>query len=241
MPPFEALQRELGYTFRESGLLRTALTHRSHSSPHNERLEFLGDSLLNCVIADQLYLRFPESPEGDLSRQRALLVRQDALHKLALQLKLGEHLLLGEGELKSGGHQRPSILADALEAIFGAIFLDSDFVACAEVIKRLYGDEAFRELPSGQQMKDAKTRLQERLQSQRIALPQYLLLGTTGEAHAQCFEMACDIPSLRLRTTGSGTSRRLAEQAAAEAALTRLENTPTPTIRHKKGKQHAGK
>lgn len=243
MPRFEALQRELGYTFRDPGLLRTALTHRSHSSPHNERLEFLGDSLLNCVVADQLYQRFPDLPEGNLSRLRAHLVRQDALHRVALQTGLGEHLLLGEGELKSGGHQRPSILADAMEALFGAIYLDAGFTACATVINRLYS-EAFDELPTGHSMKDAKTRLQEWLQGKRLPLPVYVLVNTHGEAHAQRFEVACEVLPLHLRASGSGTSRRLAEQAAAEAVLVRLETeivSANATTRNKSGRNHAGK
>lgn len=242
MSRFEVLQRDLGHAFHDTGLLRTALTHRSHSSPHNERLEFLGDSLLNCVVADQLYQRFPDLPEGNLSRLRAHLVRQDGLHRLALQIHLGDHLLLGEGELKSGGHQRPSILADAMEAVFGAIYLDAGFAVCGAVINRLYGD-AFDELPTGHSMKDAKTRLQEWLQGKRLPLPAYVLVNTRGEAHAQRFEVACEVLTLHLRATGSGTSRRLAEQAAAEAVLSRLDGDALATapMRNKPGKNHAGK
>lgn len=215
------LEQALGHPFSDSSLLQTALTHRSHSSPHNERLEFLGDSILNGVIARQLFDRFPDVPEGDLSRLRANLVRQDSLHQLALSLSLGKYLRLGEGELKSGGSQRPSILADALEALFGAIWLDAGFDAASAVIGRLYGDMLCAIVP-GQPMKDAKTRLQEYLQGKRLPLPKYSLTATEGEAHAQLFRIACEIDALRIRTEGSGGSRRAAEQMAAERALERL-------------------
>lgn len=216
------LEQALGYQFQHATLLQTALTHRSHSSPHNERLEFLGDSVLNGVIARQLYDRFPELPEGDLSRLRANLVRQDSLHQLALKLTLGQFLYLGEGELRSGGAQRPSILADAVEAIFGAIWLDAGFEAAAAVIARLYADMLQAIVP-GKPAKDAKTRLQEYLQGRRLNLPKYLLIATEGEAHAQQFRVACDIAPLALRTEGQGSSRRAAEQMAAERALERLQ------------------
>ena len=215
------LEQALGHPFSDSSLLQTALTHRSHSSPHNERLEFLGDSILNGVIARQLFDRFPDVPEGDLSRLRANLVRQDSLHQLALSLSLGKYLRLGEGELKSGGSQRPSILADALEALFGAIWLDAGFDAASAVIGRLYGDMLGAIVP-GQPMKDAKTLLQEYLQGKRLPLPKYSLTATEGEAHAQLFRIACEIDALKIRTEGSGGSRRAAEQMAAERALERL-------------------
>lgn len=218
----QLLERSIGHTFSNSSLLQTALTHRSHSSPHNERLEFLGDSILNGVIARQLFDRFPEMPEGDLSRLRANLVRQDSLHQLALSLSLGKSLRLGEGELKSGGSQRPSILADSLEALFGAIWLDAGYDAASGVIVRLYADLLTAIIP-GQPIKDAKTRLQEVLQSKRLPLPKYSLIGTAGEAHAQQFKIACEIDSLRIRTEGSGGSRRAAEQMAAECALERMQ------------------
>lgn len=216
------IERTLGHSFSDSSLLQTALTHRSHSSPHNERLEFLGDSILNGVIARQLYDRFPDLPEGDLSRLRANLVRQDSLHQLALTLSLGQYLRLGEGELKSGGSQRPSILADAVEALFGAIWLDAGFEAASAVIERLYKDMLGAIVP-GRPMKDAKTRLQEYLQGKRLPLPKYALTATEGEAHAQQFRIACEIEALKLRTEGSGGSRRAAEQMAAERALERLQ------------------
>jgi ribonuclease-3 len=218
------LELALGHQFADPSLLLTALTHRSHSSPHNERLEFLGDSILNGVIARQLYDRFPNVPEGDLTRLRANLVRQDSLHQLALKLSLGAILRLGEGELKSGGSQRPSILADALEALFGAIWLDAGYDTASAAIVRLYGDMLTAIVP-GQPIKDAKTRLQEYLQGRRLPLPRYSLSGTDGEAHAQHFKMACEIDALSIRTEGSGGSRRAAEQMAAQSALERLHQS----------------
>lgn len=215
---FAKLQQSIGHEFSDTTLLKNALTHRSHSANHNERLEFLGDGILNCVIAHQLYLGYPSLPEGDLSRLRALLVCQDMLHQLAQALCLGDYLLLGEGELRSGGHRRPSILADALEAILGAIYLDAGFEKVSGVVVKLFAPH-LKNLPSGQQMKDAKTRLQEWLQARRHPLPKYSLQTTRGEAHAQDFEVVCDIPALKLRTIGNGSSRRMAEQAAAQKAL----------------------
>jgi ribonuclease III len=216
------LEKALGYAFADPGLLQTALTHRSHSTPHNERLEFIGDSVLNCAIALELYRRFPALTEGDMSRLRANLVRQDTLHQIADALSLGTVLRLGEGELKSGGHQRPSILADAVEAIIGAVHLDAGFDAAAALVGRLYAERLAAIVP-GQQIKDPKTRLQEYLQGRRLALPKYALLDTSGEAHAQSFRVACEIPALRLTTEGVGASRRAAEQMAAEKALETLK------------------
>ncbi|SBT04326.1 RNase III [Candidatus Accumulibacter aalborgensis] len=218
------LEQGLGYQFRDRALLQTALTHRSHSSPHNERLEFLGDAILNAVIAHRLFERFPLLPEGDLSRLRAHLVRQDSLHQQALALSLGNFLRLGDGEQRSGGQQRPSILADTLEALFGALWLDAGFAAAAEVITRLY-EGMLNQLVPGQGTKDAKTRLQEYLQGRRLALPQYALAGTEGEAHAQQFTVACVIDILHVRTEGCGGSRRAAEQMAAERALETLDKS----------------
>lgn len=216
------LEQAIGHSFSDAFLLQTALTHRSHSSPHNERLEFLGDSILNAVVAHQLFIRFPDVPEGDLSRLRANLVRQDSLHQLALSLTLGNYLRLGEGELKSGGVHRPSILADALEAIFGAVWLDAGFDAANQVIAGLYA-QMLNAIVPGQPIKDAKTRLQEYLQGKRLPLPKYLLTATEGEAHAQQFKVACEIERLRIRTEGQGGSRRAAEQIAAEEALKVLQ------------------
>lgn len=216
------LRQALGHVFADEGLFQTALTHRSHSAQHNERLEFIGDSVLNCAVAVHLYRRFPLLPEGDLSRLRAHLVCQDSLLKLAQSLGLGDLLRLGEGELRSGGQQRPSILADALEAIIGAIYLDAGFDAAAAVIEHLYSD-LFDALLPAQTLKDAKTRLQEWLQSRKKPLPRYTVQETTGAAHDQRFQVSCELDTLGVRTLGTGTSRRLAEQAAADDALKLLE------------------
>ena len=216
------LEKAIGYTFADSSLLQTALTHRSHSSPHNERLEFIGDSVLNCAIALELYRRFPDFTEGEMSRVRANLVRQETLHQIADSLSLGEALRLGEGELKSGGHRRPSILADAVEAIIGAVQLDAGFDQAAVMVAHLYESRLVAIVP-GQQIKDPKTQLQEYLQARRLALPHYSLMDTSGEAHAQNFRVACDVAALRLHTEGSGQSRRAAEQMAAERALEKLK------------------
>jgi ribonuclease-3 len=219
---FSALTGTLGYSFSDTALLQTALTHRSFGAPNNERLEFIGDGILNCVIALALYRRYPALAEGDLSRLRANLVRQDALHRLAATMDLGSFLRLGEGELKSGGSQRPSILADAVEALIGAIYLDGGFEAAQSVIARLFLP-LFDELVPGQVGKDAKTRLQEWLQGRKKALPRYQLVEASGAAHDQRFEVACEIDSPSLRTVGQGSSRRLAEQAAADSALKALK------------------
>lgn len=217
-----SLVARLGHDFRDPALLRTALTHRSHSSPHNERLEFLGDSVLSCTIAHMLYERFPQMPEGDLSRLRANLVRKETLHQLALELDLGQFLRLGEGELKSGGHQRPSILADAFEAILGAVYLDGGFAAAQALVSARY-EKLLAAIAPGQPIKDPKTLLQEYLQARRKPLPKYELQNARGEAHAQQFEVVCDISALGLRTQGAGPSRRAAEQEAAQRALERLQ------------------
>ncbi len=217
----QAIARQIGHVFNDQKLLRTALTHRSFGVPNNERLEFLGDGILDCVIAAALFHRFPDLPEGDLSRLRANLVRQDSLHRLAVGLNIGSALRLGEGELKSGGAQRPSILADALEALFGAIYLDAGFNAAYDVVAALYAP-LLDELKPGNVQKDAKTNLQEWLQARKKPLPRYLLLETTGAAHEQRFEVACEIQNPPLRTIGHGQSRRIAEQVAAEKALKEL-------------------
>lgn len=214
----DRLEQRLGHRFADRTLLLTALTHRSHSTPHNERLEFLGDSILDCIIARLLFERFPDLPEGDLSRLRANLVRQDSLHQLALSLSLGDFLRLGDGEIKSGGHQRPSILADALEALLGAVWIDAGFEAVQALVARLYAERLAAIVP-GKAMKDAKTRLQEYLQGRRLPLPKYALLDTAGGGQAQQFKVVCSIDALRVRTEGAGTSRRVAEQMAAEVAL----------------------
>jgi ribonuclease-3 len=212
----------LGYDFRNPDLLRQALTHRSFGAAHNERLEFVGDSLLNCVIALALFEAFPMLAEGELSRLRAHLVNRDSLFALARKLSLHEHLRLGEGELKTGGAQRPSILADALEAVFGAVFLDGGFEAARGAVLRVY-DDVLHELDPLQLLKDPKTRLQEFLQGRRLPLPAYTVKEITGEAHNQTFEVACRIEPLGIEVTGTGPSRRAAEQAAAEAAYARAK------------------
>jgi ribonuclease III len=215
------LQQSIGYRFEQPALLVQALTHRSYGITHNERLEFLGDSVLNCVVAAELCSRFGRAREGELSRLRANLVRQEALHQIAQGLSLGEYLRLGEGELKSGGHSRPSILADALEALFGAVFLDGGFGAARDAILRLYGS-SLAELDPTETGKDAKTLLQELLQARHIALPRYVVVSTHGAAHNQQFEVECVIADLSVRTTGSGASRRIAEQEAARLAYERV-------------------
>ena len=212
------LQRELGYSFSQASLLQQALTHRSHAAPHNERIEFLGDSVLNCCIAHELYQRFPDLREGELSRVRAHLVRQETLAALAQELELGTYLRLGEGELKSGGFRRPSILADGVEALFGAVFLDGGFAAAERVIRGLYACLLERMDPETLG-KDPKTLLQELLQGRKLALPKYAVIATKGAAHNQQFQVECQVPQLAIRTTGFGASRRIAEQEAAQLAF----------------------
>lgn len=210
-----ALCKQIHYQFVQPQLLQRALTHRSYSAAHNERLEFLGDSVLNCAIAKYLYSAYPDLAEGDLSRLRSNLVNQQTLAILARQLNLGEQLMLGEGERKSAGFKRPSILADALEAIFGAVLLDTDFAAAEKVVLGLY--VPFIEQADLQTLgKDAKTLLQEYLQGRKFALPLYNVVEIKGEAHAQTFVVSCEVPQLGLTSQGEGVSRRVAEQVAAE-------------------------
>lgn len=213
----DAVSGSIGYRFRDPGLLRRALTHRSYGADHNERLEYLGDSIVNCTIALELYERFPALSEGELSRLRANLVNQQSLLGIAQHMGIGDHLLLGEGEIKSGGAQRPSILADSVEAILGAVMLDGGFTAAQGVVRRLFAGSlaAINPNVSG---KDAKTMLQEFTQGRGIALPVYTLLGTQGHAHAQIFQVQCAIDELKIRTEGQGASRRAAEQDAAGKA-----------------------
>jgi len=219
------LSNRLGHDFKDPKLLQRALTHRSYAPEHNERLEFLGDSILGCVIARHLYNSFPHLSEGELSRLRSNLVKEEALASLAHQLDLGSHLRLGEGERKSGGFRRPSILADAVEALFGAVFLDSGFSAAEKVVLGLY--VPYLEKVDAQTLgKDAKTLLQEYLQSRHIPLPVYTVIATHGEAHAQSFQVECVISSLRIVARGEGTSRRNAEQQAAQAAFNELPVIP---------------
>lgn len=213
----DELRKRLGYTFRRPELFAQALTHRSYGAQHNERLEFVGDAVLNCVIAATLYERFPDIPEGELSRVRASLVNRDMLADVARRSGLGEAIRLGEGEQRSGGPDRPSILADALEAVIGAVFLDGGFDAARDTVDRVF-DEVLRDVDPAALGKDPKTRLQEWLQGRRLPVPEYAITGVSGEAHAQIFTAECRIASLGLVTQGSGNSRRAAEQAAAEAA-----------------------
>jgi ribonuclease-3 len=205
-------------------LLQRALTHRSFGATHNERLEFLGDSIVNCAIALELFEKFPELSEGELSRLRANLVNQQSLHRIALELRVGEHLLLGEGEVKSGGAARPSILADSVEALIGATLLDGGFGAAQTVVRRLFASDlaAIDPKVSG---KDAKTLLQEFAQGKGMALPVYTLLATRGHAHAQIFEVQCTLEGCDVRTEGQGVNRRAAEQDAAKKAYAQAIRT----------------
>jgi ribonuclease-3 len=216
-----ALCERLEYAFRQPQLLERALTHRSYAPEHNERLEFLGDSVLGCVIAKYLYGSYPQLSEGELSRLRSNLVREDTLALLARQLDLGSHLRLGEGERKSGGYRRPSILADATEALFGAVLLDGGFAAAEKVVLDLFVPYLAK-VDVQTLGKDAKTLLQEYLQAKHIPLPSYSVIATQGQAHEQSFEVECVIPSLKISTRGAGSSRRNAEQQAAQAAYQQL-------------------
>jgi len=217
----ERLQQHIGYRFSRPELLSRALTHRSHGALHNERLEFLGDAILNCVVAAELFERFAGLSEGELSRLRAHLVREESLHQVAQTLGLGDTLQLGEGELKSGGFARPSILADAFEALIGAVFVDGGFSTARDAICRLY-EPLLEGLDPKALGKDPKTLLQELLQAKKIALPQYSVVATHGAAHSQDFEVECLIPQLSVRTTGNGSSRRNAEQEAAMHAFEQI-------------------
>ena len=220
-PELLALQERLGHRFADGRLLERALTHRSHSADHYERLEFLGDSVLNLAVSALLYQRLSRQSEGDLSRIRANLVKQDTLHALALQLDIARALRLGEGELRSGGLSRPSILADVLEALIGAVYLDAGFEVANTLVQRLFQRVDLRP-GQGVQGKDAKTALQEWLQGRKMNLPQYRVVATTGQAHQQTFEVLCEVAQAQVSARGLGASRRAAEQAAAAAALDQL-------------------
>lgn len=217
-PNLLALQKRLEHAFTNPQLLVQALTHRSFSSDHNERIEFLGDSVLNLAVAGLLYERLGELPEGDLSRARANLVKQDTLHQIAVSLGLPELLRLGEGEAKSGGKKRPSILADALEAVIGAVYLDAGFDVAANLVRCLFKDV---EINARMQAigKDPKTELQEWLQGKKMSLPIYRIVGTEGAAHKQTFDIECEIVEYRRAERGTGNSRRSGEQSAASAML----------------------
>ena len=217
-----ALQARLHYNFADARLLQLALTHRSFSSDHNERLEFLGDSVLNLAVAHLLYRRLSELPEGDLSRVRANLVKQDTLHQIAVRLALSPLLRLGEGEAKSGGPNRPSILADALEALIGAVYLDAGYGAAETLVHRLYESVEINARMDAA-AKDPKTELQEWLQGHKMKLPLDRVVGTLGAAHKQTFDVECEVAELALTERGIGGSRRAGEQAAAAAMLIRLK------------------
>jgi ribonuclease III len=213
-----ALQDRLRHRFQDPGLLARALTHRSFSAEHNERLEFLGDSVLNLAVAALLYQRLKDLPEGDLSRVRANLVKQDTLHKIAVDLGVPGMLRLGEGEARSGGHKRPSILADALEALIGAVHLDAGYTAAEALVHRLYADVDIKPQMSAA-AKDPKTELQELLQGRKMQLPAYRVVSTLGAAHKQTFDVECEVAELGIVERGIGASRRAGEQAAAAAML----------------------
>ena len=218
----DALQARLQHSFSDPRLLQRALTHRSFSADHNERLEFLGDSVLNLAVAHLLYERLSQLPEGDLSRVRANLVKQDTLHQLALKLALSPLLRLGEGEARSGGPNRPSILADALEALIGAVYLDAGYGPAQALVRRLYESVAITPRMDAA-AKDPKTELQEWLQGHTMKLPVYRVIGTLGAAHKQTFDVACEVAEMGLTERGIGGSRRAGEQAAAAAMLIQLK------------------
>jgi len=218
------LEKTLRYRFQNAELFRQALTHRSATHRNNERLEFLGDAVLDFVVSEAVYLARPEASEGDLSKLRASLVKDDTLAEIALELDLGEHLILGSGERKTGGHRRESILADALEAIFGAVFLDSGFDAAKIVIDGVF-ETRYRDLPDVEDLRDPKTRLQEWLQARKMSLPEYELVQTSGQDHKRRFRVTCTIVETSALTDGESTTRRKAEQKAARKMIDRLTET----------------
>lgn len=217
------LKKSLAYEFVNEDLLRRALTHRSAAGSNNERLEFLGDSVLQLIVSERVFGERPRASEGRLSRLRSLLVRDKTLSDIATELGLGEHLILGSGERKTGGHRRASILADAIEAIFGAVYLDAGFEAARLVVERAYG-ERLQNLPEGKELRDPKSRLQELLQAEQKGLPVYAVENVSGKAHKQYFEVSCTISDPSLQSTGGATTRRDAEQEAASEMLEMLES-----------------
>lgn len=222
MNQLDRLQSKIGYQFKDLALLQQALTHRSAATKHNERLEFLGDAILNLSIAEALYHQFPRCNEGELSRMRATLVREPTLAVLARRFELGDYIALGQGELKSGGFRRESILADCVEAIIGAMSLDSNLSVTTQIVRQWY-QPLLLEIKPGENQKDAKTRLQEYLQGRRLPLPAYHVTDIKGEAHCQSFTVECNVPNLEGTFIGKGSSRRKAEQAAAEQILIKLD------------------
>jgi len=230
------LETRLGHRFGDQALLEQALTHRSHGARHNERLEFLGDSVLNFVVAAMLYQRYPKLDEGDLSRVRANLVKQASLADIAQRLDLSQFLRLGEGELKSGGFRRPSILADTVEALFGGVFLDAGFEAARKVIEGQY-EPVLASVDLQTLGKDAKTLLQEFLQGRKMALPVYTVVATHGAAHSQQFEVECAVAGFDIKVVAAGASRRAAEQSAAKLALEAAQAvSPPPKVAKKSGR-----
>ncbi len=226
-PGLQALQQRLGHHFAQPDLLRRALTHRSWGADHNERLEFLGDAVLSLGVSALLYQRHGGSDEGDLTRVRAHLVREDSLHRAALGLGLPEVLRLSEGELRGGGALRPSILADAVEALIGAVFVDGGYEPAQALVQRLFG-EVIQATEAESWSKDAKTELQEWLQARRVPVPAYRITATRGQAHAQTFEVECAVATLGLAERGEGKSRRTAEQEAARRMLDALKASDRP-------------
>lgn len=226
-PRLDTLQSRLGHRFADARLLTRALTHRSFGADHNERLEFLGDAVLNLAVSTLLYERFSGSDEGDLTRVRAHLVREDSLHRVALGLGLPEVLRLSDGEARGGGAQRPSILADAVEALIGATYLDGGFDSAQALVRQLFG-ELIASTEADSWSKDAKTELQEWLQARRLSVPAYRIVATRGQAHAQTFEVECAVAALGLAEQGEGRSRRTAEQEAARRMLARLRASDKP-------------
>ena len=223
-PPLtlQALQERIGYSFKDAQKLQQALTHRSFGAQHYERLEYLGDAVINLIVSDLLYQALPDLPEGQLSRIRSNLVRQDSLHQLALKLGISQCLRLGEGEAKSGGAKRPSILADALEALLGAVYLDAGYET-AQRIAKTWLEDIQVDMNMRQTAKDAKTELQEWLQARKMPLALYTVIGTVGAAHEQTFDVECYVPSLKKTERGIGNTRRAGEQAAAEAILATIK------------------
>jgi ribonuclease-3 len=226
-PRLQTLQQRLGHRFAHAGLLSRALTHRSFGADHNERLEFLGDAVLNLAISALLFERFAGSDEGDLTRVRAHLVREDSLHRVALSLDLPQVMRMSEGEMRGGGAQRPSILADAVEALIGAVFLEGGFDAAQATVRNLFG-EIIQATSMDAWSKDAKTELQEWLQARKLPVPTYRITATRGEKHAQTFEVECAVPALGLAEPGEGRSRRVAEQEAARRMLEQLKASDRP-------------
>ncbi len=218
------LKNSLDYQFNDVRLLEQSLTHRSASGDNNERLEFLGDAVLDFVISEVVFRAHPLAPEGDLSRLRASLVKDATLSELAADLGLGEHLILGSGERKTGGHRRESILADALEAVFGAVYLDAGFDAAWKIIERAFGDR-LQDFPPAEELRDPKTRLQEWLQARQRGLPNYELVKVMGQAHRQTFEVSCSVDGVEKLTNGNGTTLRNAEQESAAAMLVTLTDS----------------